>query len=270
MKRMPAVSGQFYSSNPAKLTAMLKDLAPEHKPAATRAIGIVSPHAGLIYSGKVAGAVYAGIEPPDTYILLGPNHTGVGKNISLMSQGEWEIPTGTIQIDELLAEKILAGSSLISDDEKAHLYEHSLEVQLPFIAYYSKNARIVPITVLHASLDDLKALGHAVASAINATAATASVLMVASSDMSHYLPEEVARKQDRLAINQMLALEADGLYETVREHDITMCGYMPTVAMLSAANELGAEEATLVKYTTSGEVSGDFDNVVGYASIMIT
>ncbi len=233
-----------------------------------KAIGVVAPHAGLIYSGPVAGAVYSSIELPDTYILVGPNHTGLGAPVSLMAKGAWETPLGTVAIDEPMAALILSKSSRISEDTLAHLREHSLEVQLPFIQYFKKDFRIVPIQMLDTRLETCLDVGKAIAEAITESA-IGSVLIVASSDMSHYERAAAAKEKDYKAIHQMLNLDPQGLFRTIKDYGITMCGYGPAVAMLTAAKTLGATKAELIKYANSGEVSGDYDQVVGYAGIVI-
>lgn len=233
-----------------------------------KAIAAICPHAGLMYSGAVAGLVYASIPPPATFVLMGPNHTGMGKGVALMREGQWSIPTGTLTIDTPLADSIASLAPMVSTDEVAHMYEHSLEVQLPFILKTAPDAGIVPITIMRASFEQLMELGSAVAKAI--TQATHPAMLIASSDMSHFVSDTEARELDKLAIDRVLALDPEGLYHVVREKDITMCGILPTVAMLSAALDLGATSAELLRYTTSAEVSGDYDRVVGYAGIVIT
>jgi MEMO1 family protein len=266
LKRTPAVAGQFYYGTAVKLKQQVEQCIVKHAKK-ERVFGVVSPHAGLIYSGTVAGAVYSAIEFPETFVLLGPNHTGLGAPISLMDAGEWEIPTGTLPIDEKLAHRIAVNVSLVKRDTGAHMFEHSLEVQLPFITYFSEHVRIVPIIMLAASVEECRMIGEGIARAIQT--ADYPVVIVASSDMSHYVPDNVARRKDTLAINRMLALDPEGLYETVRKERISMCGYLPVTTMLFAAKALGAQSARLVKYTTSAEVSGDYDQVVGYAGVVL-
>jgi AmmeMemoRadiSam system protein B len=266
LKRTPAVAGQFYYGTAAKLTQQVERCIVPHAKK-ERVIGVVSPHAGLMYSGSVAGAVYSSIEFPDTFILLGPNHTGLGAQVSLMDAGEWEIPTGILAIDEKVAHKIAVNGPLVKRDTSAHMFEHSLEVQLPFITYFSKQARIVPLLMLTASVEECRTIGEGIARAIQA--AGYHIVIVASTDMSHYVPENVARQKDGMAIDRILALDPEGLYETVVKERISMCGYLPATTMLFAAKALGAESARLVKYTTSAEVSDDYDRVVGYAGVVV-
>ncbi len=275
MLRQPAVAGQFYQGSPSALRDQVERFIIRSAKKIT-ALGIVAPHAGLMYSGSVAGAVYSRIELPGTFVLIGPNHTGLGAPVSLMAKGQWETPLGTVRIDEELAAAILSRSRLIRDDSLAHLQEHSLEVQLPFIQYLKKDFSIVPIQMMDTRLETCLELGRAVAEGIaecearNAEYKARGTLIVASSDMSHYISAEAAKKKDHKAIKRILDLDAQGLYSTVRDEGITMCGYGPVVAMLTACKALGATKAELVKYTNSGEVSGDFDQVVGYAGVVVS
>jgi len=267
MKRKAAVAGSFYSGSNTELKQHVASLMPEGA-VRRKVIAAMSPHAGLIYSGSVAGLVYSGMEPPDTFVLLGPNHTGMGAKVAMMAEGSWEIPTGSLEIDGGLAESIASRTDIVSRDEDAHIHEHSLEVQLPFIIETAPGARIVPITIMSASLEELIELGIAVASAVRESGT--SVVVVASTDMSHFISEKEARELDQHALDRVLDLDPRGLYHKVLEEGITMCGFMPTVAMLAASKELGATRAELLRYTTSAEVSGDFEKVVGYAGVLIS
>jgi predicted class III extradiol MEMO1 family dioxygenase len=284
MIRHPAVAGQFYKGSPESLRKQVQNfIVPDA--VKTKVLGIVSPHAGLIYSGSVAGAVYSRIELPDTFVLIGPNHTGLGSPVSLMARGQWETPLGLVEIDEKLADSILSKSKHIQEDSLAHLREHSLEVQLPFIQHFKKNFKIVPIQMLDTRLEICEEVGRAVAEAIQEHGAqsaesrrkentsdrriSSDVLIIASSDMSHYEKATSAKEKDHKAINQMLNLDPEGLYRVVRDYGITMCGFGPAVAMLVACKHLGATRAELIKYANSGEVSGDYDQVVGYAGIVV-
>jgi AmmeMemoRadiSam system protein B len=266
LRRSAAVAGQFYYGDAARLAQQVEQYI-DKDAKRERVIGMVSPHAGLMYSGPVAGAVYSSIVFPETFVLIGPNHTGLGAPISLMESGEWEIPTAVFQIDEKLSQRIAMNVSIVTKETKAHMFEHSLEVQLPFVAYFSKKVKIVPIIMLSASDEDCRILGEGIAKAVKR--ADYSVVIAASSDMSHYVPDTVARQKDKKAIDRMLALDPKGLYETVVRERISMCGYLPATAMLYAAKALGAQSARLVKYATSGEVSGDYDHVVGYAGVVV-
>lgn len=266
MRRSPAVAGQFYHSSASKLSQQVEQYI-NRKLQKEKAIAIVVPHAGLIYSGPVAGAVYSSIEFPKTFIFIGPNHTGLGERISIMESGEWEIPTGVFQIDEKISYRIAMNVPLVAKDIKAHLFEHSLEVQLPFIAYFSKETKIVPIVILSASIQECKMLGEGIAKAVSDVGY--SVTVAASSDMSHYVPHQVAKEKDKKAIDRILSLDPEGLYEIVTKERISMCGYIPATAVLFAAKALGAKSAKLISYSTSGEVSGDYEHVVGYVGIVL-
>jgi len=266
LKRSPAVAGQFYYGAAANLTRQVEQYIDKNA-IKEKVIGLISPHAGLMYSGAVAGAVYSAIDFPATFVLIGPNHTGLGPQISLMESGEWEIPTGTFPIDEQISYRIALSLPIVSKDTKAHMFEHSLEVQLPFISYFSKRAKIVPIVMLSASVEECRILGEGIAKAVKTAAYP--VVIVASSDMSHYVPDNIARQKDKKAIDRMLSLDPEGLYETVVRNSISMCGYLAAVTTLFAAKALGARSAKLVKYATSAEVSGDYDQVVGYAGIVL-
>jgi AmmeMemoRadiSam system protein B len=266
MVRTPAVAGQFYEGSRAGLHSQVERYV-EADAEKEEVKAVLSPHAGLMYSGPVAGAVYSRIKFPHTFVLLGPNHTGMGPRIAMAGEGIWEIPTAALSIDEGLSASIAEKCPVITRDTLAHRYEHSLEVQLPFIAHFSTDVKIVPISVMQATVDELISVGEGIAEAVKGVGY--SVVIVASSDMSHFIPDELAREKDKLAIDKVLALDPRGLFSTVIEKNISMCGFMPATMMLSAANALGAKEAKLVKYTTSAEVSGDYRSVVGYAGVIV-
>jgi AmmeMemoRadiSam system protein B len=266
MKRKPAVSGQFYPSSSSALTEQVRGFIQEDVEKA-HAIGIVSPHAGIMYSGAVAGAVFSRIRFPGTFVLIGPNHTGMGSPVSIMSSGTWQMPIGELKINEDLAKKMMEHSDIIEEDPLAHAMEHSLEVQLPFILFYSADVSIVPVTMMSDSLETCRVVGETIAHAVKT--ARDPVTIVASSDMSHYVSDSTARVKDRKAVEKVLALDPEGLYNIIRKEGITMCGFMPVTTMLFAARQLGAKKAELVRYMTSGEVSGDYDYVVGYAGMII-
>jgi AmmeMemoRadiSam system protein B len=196
-----------------------------------------------------------------------PNHTGFGVMASIMSSGKWEIPTGIFKIDETLSTKIIQKAPLITEDVQAHIFEHSLEVQLPFISYFSDSVKIVPITIMTASIQECKDIGEGIASAVKDV--SYDVVIAASSDMSHYVSDDIARRLDKLAVNEILNLNPEGLYSIVKKERISMCGFLPATIMLYAAKALGAKEARLIKYATSGDVSGDYEHVVGYAGMIV-
>jgi hypothetical protein len=225
------------------------------------------PHAGYIYSGHVAGAVYGSIELPNRFIILGPRHFPRGEPLAILSEGAWQTPLGEAKIDEVLAAELKRACPLLREDEVAHSREHSLEVQLPFLQRLVGDLRFVPVALGTDRYAALEELGRAVSQVV--AAQREPVLIVASSDMNHYESDVVTRVKDRLAIDRILALDARGLYDTVRREGITMCGYGPAVALLTAACALGAKDAELIRYATSADITGDREEVVGYAGIVV-
>lgn len=267
--RQPAVAGQFYPSSEKSLKKQINEFIKENI-TKQDAIACMLPHAGYIYSGRVAVETVSGINIKDTVVLLGPNHTGCGKKFSIMCQGSWQTPLGNIKINAELAKKILHASDILEDDSLAHLHEHSLEVELPILQYFKNDFNIVPITILSNETSVLKKLGIDIANAMQNANLNNSTMIIASSDMTHYEPEKIAFDKDNAAIKAILELNEDKLTEKVRGLNITMCGYAPVVAMIAAAKTLGAKNAKLIKYQTSAEVTGDKSSVVGYAGIVIT
>jgi AmmeMemoRadiSam system protein B len=220
-----------------------------------------------MYSGHVAGAVFGRLPKRPTYIILGPNHTGRGAPLAIMSSGEWLTPLGRVPVDSALARLLRRSCHLLMEDAEAHEDEHSLEVQLPFLQRSVGEFKFVPIAIGVGGYSGLESLGHSIAQAVGPTVP---VMIIASSDMNHYEPDSLTRQKDRKAIDKILALDPPGLYEVLRHDDISMCGYGPTIAMLTAAKDLGAQRAELVKYATSADTSGDRDAVVGYAGIVVS
>jgi len=266
MVRNPVVAGQFYPASSSQLKAMIEMFVDE-KAQKEEVIGLVSPHAGYVYSGAVAGAAISRVKFKDTFIIMGPNHTGRGKSFSIMTEGSWKTPLGEVEIDSELAKKLVTITRYLQEDHLAHQYEHSIEVQLPFLQYFKKDIKLVPIVLGFASGANYKEIGKEIARAIRETGKE--VVLMASSDMTHYEPQETAKKKDNKAIEAILDLNEDELLKRVEEYDISMCGYAPAIALISAAKELGAGGAELVKYQTSGDVTGDYAGVVGYAGIII-
>ncbi len=267
MIRQPVVSDRFYPGDPAVLRQTLADLIPDLPDGEkVQAKGVIVPHAGYVYSGSVAGETFARVNIPETVIILGPNHTGMGRPLAL-GISDWTMPLGMVPIERQLAISILKNSEVLVDDDTAHLQEHSLEVQVPFLQYLQPNLSIVPIVVSHVSYNDCRRAARDLVQAI--TGYDKPVLLVASTDMTHYESRASASAKDRLALERILALDPQGLYETVLGNRISMCGVMPTTIVLLAAMELGASQAELVRYTDSGEVSGDTAQVVGYAGLVI-
>lgn len=269
--REPAVAGRFYPASAQRLRAEIDSyLAPpadaESEPKIP-ALGCVVPHAGYMYSGHVAGAVYRRLELPQRVIILCPNHTGMGEPLAIMSRGAWRTPLGDAPIAGGLATELMQCMPLLSEDEEAHRSEHALEVQLPFLQVLESNFQFVPITIGTSNFEVLSALGVAIANLL--ATQRDRVLIIASSDMNHYESDAVTRVKDRRAIDHLLALDPRGLYDVVLSSNISMCGYGPAVIMLTAAKKLGAHQAQLIRYATSGDISGDKDMVVGYAGIAI-
>ena len=265
--RAPAVAGRFYPSNPTELRSQIARFCEvREEKGRIEAKGVLVPHAGYVYSGSVAGRVFARIAPAPLYILMGPNHTGLGTRASVWSSGAWTSPLGEIPIDSEAADALIRGSDLLESDTAAHLHEHSLEVEIPFLQMASPGSRVVPLTLGGLSLDECEQLGRELAGFVRAWPEP--VVLVTSSDMNHYLPDERTRTLDGLAIEKMEGLDPAGLYRTVRKNGISMCGYLPATAMLRAVCELGAGNAELAAYATSGDAFGERDRVVGYAGMI--
>ncbi len=267
--RPPAVAGMFYEATAPRLRRQVEECLPaQQADAKKRFIGAVSPHAGLMYSGHVAGALFAALALPRRFVILCPNHTGRGAEASINLEGSWRTPLGDVEIDAPLARAIADEAPFVRDDKVAHSREHSLEVQLPFLQILAGAFTFVPLCLALPTLQRTAALGRAVAAAIRAAGEPVGIL--ASSDLNHYENQEITLKKDGEAIERMLALDPEGLWRTVQERDVSMCGYIPTTAMLVAAKELGATRAELVRHATSGDVNRDYSAVVGYASIVVS
>lgn len=263
--REPAVAGQFYPGSRSALEAAIREMTGNGP--AKSAIGVMVPHAGYMYSGTVAGSVFGSVELPCCYVILGPNHTGIGPAASIMTSGVWRTPCGDSVIDSALAGAILDNSDFLQDDDSAHMREHSIEVQIPFLQCLHEKAEFVPIALMSANPEICRDVGHAVAAAVRYSANPA--LLVASSDMTHYESQEQAKMKDELALQRIIELDPDGLMETVLGNEITMCGVAPVAAMLYACQELGATEVEMVRYRTSGDMTGDYSQVVGYAGLIV-
>lgn len=264
--RPPVVAGRFYPREKEKLLAFLEDVCPKHKEVAVPAI--MAPHAGFIYSGKTAGDIYQRIQVPEYVFILCPNHTGKGPRISIWSEGAWETPLGRIPVAEDIALKLMRALAVKDGDMLAHIYEHAIEVQLPFLQYKRKDFKIIPVVLGHMSQENCLAIGVKLGKLIQEIGQE-KCLVVASSDMSHYVPAEVAKILDTRALEQVKKLDAGALYQTVVKNDISMCGFIPTTVTLETAKGLGATHAELISYTHSGEVTGDSQSVVAYANALI-
>ncbi len=267
MARLPAVADRFYPGNPTSLTREVQNLIGTSRPDKQKALAVVSPHAGYIYSGAIAAETLREVVVPETVVIFGPNHHGRGAAVAL-STSTWQMPMGDVAIDLDLANMFLGKSELIQEDESAHQFEHSLEVQVPFLQVMQKNLFIVPLVISHISYQDCEKVGKCIADCIKESGKE--VLLVASSDMTHYEPRRIAVKKDSLALDKVLGLDPAGLYQTIVEERITMCGFIPATIALLASLQCGAKQARLVRYTDSGEVSGDTEQVVGYAGVIIS
>jgi AmmeMemoRadiSam system protein B len=268
MIRNPAVAGQFYPGRASELRSMIQRMV-DPRAKKEKALAVVSPHAGFVYSGYVAGAVFSSVVLPGRIVLLGPSHREIRSLFAVSASGTWRTPLGEVPLDLTLARAILDRSPLLKEEDAAHAREHSLEVQLPFIQFLNPEFSIVPVCISYlAGYQELEELGLALAGGIRESGED--VLIVASTDMSHYVSAETAKRKDFMAIEKILNLDARGLYDVVRKEDISMCGFLPTTAAILAAKELGARKAELVRYQTSGDASGDYDQVVGYAGLRIT
>jgi len=264
--REPAVAGHFYPRSAQTLTQEIRKYT---APVAEKisALACVVPHAGYMYSGHVAGAVYARLQLPPRFVILCPNHTGYGRPLAVMTEGAWQTPLGLAPIDRELGHALRLACPLLEEDEVAHRGEHAIEVQLPFLQAALPEFTFVPVAVGTARYEPLQSLGEALAEVLRAW--PEKVMLISSSDMNHYEPDDVTRIKDRKAIDKILALDPRGLYNVVMEESISMCGFAPTVATLTAARLLGATSAEVIKYATSGDISGDRSAVVGYAGVVV-
>ena len=275
--RYPSVAGSWYAGTPDLLRKQIEELfmhrlgpgiLPSVKKNGPRnLVGLVVPHAGYIASGPVAAHAYYSLAKdgkPDVIVIFGPNHTGRGSALSIMFEGAWRTPLGDVKIDSEIAKQILNNSSIIDFDDKAHLNEHSIELQLPFLQYlYGSEFKFIPICFMMQDLESSREVGNAVAAALKGK----NGLVIASSDLTHYEPHEKAEKKDRMALNAILDMDEERYYKTVEDYRISTCGYGPVIAAITAAKKLGATKSELLCYKTSGDVLGDRSAVVGYASM---
>ena len=267
MVRAPAVAGRFYPGEPDALESLVKRLLNDTGETVARGVvALLAPHAGFQYSGEVAGAVYREVKVPSRVILLGPNHTGFGPPLSVWDRGTWELPGSPIRVDESLAKALLETCPDLTADESAHRYEHAIEVQLPFLRARREQMSITPLIVGTDRMETLRNLGECVARVLGSL--KDEVLLVISSDMTHYEPAESARRKDHLAVAAMEALSPEDLLRVVRDERVSMCGFAPAVAGLVAARQLGARSGRLVRYAHSGEITKDDESVVGYAGMV--
>lgn len=267
--RPPAVAGSFYEGTPERLRAQVEACFAVNPPAQKqRFIGAVVPHAGLVYSGHVAAAFYAIADLPKRFVILCPNHTGAGHFAAINREGAWRTPLGDVPIDTPLADALMAQTPLFAEDSSAHAREHSLEVQLPFLQHLLPEFTFVPICLGAHRFDYAEEAGRAIAAVLKDEKEPIGIL--ASSDLNHYEDQRTTLRKDQLAIDEVGKRNPRELWRVVEELDVSMCGFIPTTAMLVAANALGATDATLIKHATSGDVNGDYSQVVGYASMLIS
>jgi AmmeMemoRadiSam system protein B len=268
--RLPAVSGSFYPDEPQQLQDFLKRVM-KPKDELYNAIASFSPHAGYIYSGEVAAAVFSSIEVADVYIILGPNHTGLGKPIALIDSGVFRMPLGDVEIDGKIGEYLLSCGEPFEKDVTAHKYEHSIEVQLPFLQYtsslYGKDFNIVPLVIGARDYNTLRVVGEHIAKAIERD--DRKVMIIVSTDMNHYENQELTLEKDRLALKEIEKLDERGLLNIAMERGISMCGVGCAVSAIVAGKLLGAKQVIVIEHKTSGDVSGDYEHVVGYAGVVI-
>jgi len=277
--RKPVVAGSFYLGSAPGLRRQIEDcfqhtLGPGGLPRVPKVrkrhiLGLISPHAGYIYSGAVAAHGFfqlASEGKPETIVILGPNHQGMGAAVALSKEDKWQTPLGYVEIDTETGEKIVSAAHWARWDELAHSWEHSVEVQIPFLQYiYETGFRIVPITMLHQDLEVSRDLGQAIATALK----DKDGVIIASTDFSHYESQSAASTKNGLALEAILNLNPEQLVRVVSSHRISMCGPGPVMTMLTACQQLGAKEARLLRYATSGDITGDYSQVVGYASVEV-
>lgn len=279
MERKPIVAGKFYQGSKEALIVEIEEcfnskigtgkLPQVNNEGKRNILGLVSPHAGYVYSGPVAGHGFGALADdgiPETAVIIGPNHQGVGKTLALSTADEWETPLGKVKIDKELGNEILGKCTWLKADEGAHKFEHSVEVQIPFLQYlYGDRVKIVPICMLDQTMDLCEPLGKAIAGA----SAGKNVVIIASTDFTHYESADMAKRKDKVVLDYLLKIDPSGVIGIVDEFEVSMCGPGPVATMLVAAKEMGAKEAVLLKYANSGDTSGDYERVVGYASVVV-
>jgi hypothetical protein len=278
--RRPCQAGAFYEGTAESLKRQIEDcflheLGPGKIPEVVKdgprkVVGLVCPHAGYMFSGPVAAHAYYKLAldgKPDVVVVFGPNHTGYGSALAVMDEGVWRTPLGDVEVDGETANQIVRESRIVDVDDSAHRLEHSIEVQLPFLQYlYGSQFKIVPICFLMQDLPSARDVGKAVAKVL----AGKNSVIIASSDMTHYEARERAAKNDRLALEAVEAMDEAKFYSVIESHRVSACGYGPIAALITASKILGAKEAKLLCYKTSGDIIGDYSSVVGYAAVCFT
>ena len=266
MRRKATVKGSFYPGESSLIEGFIKENMPqEFQPQETK--GIMLPHAGYIYSGRVAVETVAKTKPKEILVIMGPNHTGRGASFSVYPEGVWETPLGDIEIAKELAQKITE-NNLLQLDTQAHFYEHSIEVELPILKYFFGDFKIVPIVCSLANISVYKEIAKIIYQALREEEVLEKSLIVASSDMTHYQPQKIACQNDKFVIEAILNLDTAEFLKRVEEKDVSMCGVAPVGIMLEILQLWGAKNSSLVRYTTSAERNRDYSSVVGYAGII--
>ncbi|HEX6178273.1 MAG TPA: AmmeMemoRadiSam system protein B [Thermoanaerobaculia bacterium] len=267
--RHPAVAGMFYEASADGLRRQVSACFDANDATAAREpfIGGVVPHAGLMYSGHVAAAFYANADLPRRFIILCPNHTGLGHFAAINREGAWRTPLGDAVIDSALADQLIKRAPVLRVDAAAHSREHSLEVQLPFLQHQLRDFTFVPICLGAPRYDVCEQIANAIAEII--AESDDRIAIVASSDLNHYESQDVTLRKDQLAIDQIVGRDPEKLWRIIDDENISMCGYIPATTMLIAANRLGASRARLLKHATSGDINRDHTRVVGYAAIIV-
>lgn len=280
MIREPAVAGAFYDSDPKRLRehieqCFLGKFGPGHLPIASSKVdrnitGLVCPHAGYQYSGYAAASAYAALAEdglPDTAVIIGPNHRGFGAKSAIMTEGEWKTPLGIVEIDSEIASIAVNASGLLQHDTRAHIQEHSVEVQVPFLQYLNPKIKIVPIVLSVFALDESRIYSESIGKAIADAIGGRNAVVIASTDFTHYESKTVAAQKDHEAISAIEEMDYMELLNVVERSDISMCGVVPTATTVVAASALGASRAQLLTYYTSGDITGDVSQVVGYGAL---
>jgi len=275
--RRPAVAGIFYLLDSNELTlsigeSFLHRIGPRKKPPSSEAVGekvaLVSPHAGYMYSGPVAAHGYYAcsyLKSTELVVITGPNHHGIGSGVATVREGTWETPLGKVEVDSDSAKRLVESSGIVDFDDSAHGREHSIEVQIPFLQYiYGDKFKILPISMMLQDMSTAIDVGKAIADCVK----DKKCLLIASSDFTHYEAQGVASRKDSEAIKAILQMDVPRLYDVIENLDITMCGYGPVATMITAAKELNMKKGRLLQYATSGDITGDYSSVVGYASIL--
>ncbi len=274
--RTPAVAGMFYPGEKNELKQSIREsflhkFGPGKIPPSElrkKIYGIICPHAGYMYSGPIACQSFYAISSdlPETFIVVGPNHWGIGSNAATMKDSKWQTPLGEVEVDTEIAEQIAAMTEFVEIDSFSHSREHSLEVQIPILQEMSSNFKIIPIVLIDQGKEMALKLGSAIAS----IAKKKKIMIIGSSDFTHYEPNEFAHKQDMALIEPILKLDVDRFYEILNERNVSACGYGAIATTMVACKEMGAKKGELLKYATSGDITGDISSVVGYGSIIFT